>query len=277
MKRRIAIVNHKGGTCKTTTAVNLAAALAEQGKGVLLIDLDPQATATRWAGVGDGTPTAAHFILGDVRLPECAQASTLPGVQLIASSLKPLDDLENRLRSTIAGEKALEKAFKRDPVWEDYDYILIDCPPNIGRLSIAAMVAADEILVPVDARSPSLEAMTHLLGWISQDSSGEEIFNQGTYDTVREDLNADLGLCGILVCRCNERKRQERAVLEELRNDPRLGAFVFRTVIRENVDLSEAHGNREPITVYNPSSRGAEDYRALAAEVIAQEEEDGQG
>ncbi len=254
--RTIAVVNQKGGTAKSTTAVNLAATLAEEGRRVLLVDLDPQHSATDWLlGVSAEVGKGVFAVIGENgNVLDVAQETPVEGVDIVPSS-SWLVGAEKALAGEVGAETILRRKVRVPALRErGYDYVLFDCPPQLGILTVNALVAADEVLVPVEAHVMALSGLAQLVE---------------TVDLVKERLNPDLEITGILACRVDARTRHAGEVVGHLRE--RFGEVVFGTVIRENVRLAEAPSFREPITTYDPRSAGAEDHRALAKEVVAQE------
>ncbi|MDP9439747.1 MAG: ParA family protein [Actinomycetota bacterium] len=252
--RTIAVVNQKGGTAKTTSAVNLAATLAEapHGRRVLLVDLDPQHSATDWL-LGSGTDVGKGLfaVLGEnVPVYDVVYETPVEGVDIVPSS-SWLVGAERALAGEVGAETILRRKLSS---LDGYDYVLMDCPPQLGILTVNALVAASEVLVPVEAHVMALAGLAQLVE---------------TVELVQDRLNPDLDITGIVACRVDARTRHAGEVVGQLRE--RFGDLVFRTVIRENVRLAEAPSFREPITAYDPRSAGAEDHRALAAEVVAQE------
>lgn len=247
----IAVANQKGGSGKTTTAVTLAATLAERGHEVLLIDLDPQASATAWFGVDlDAEDGALRRVLvsDDGALePLIRPAPAVPGVSLIASS-RQLGQADADLAGQPGGEKALSERLAE--VRERWRFVLLDCPPHLGMLTLAALTAADRLLVPVEASSMALGGLGELMR---------------TFRLVRQRLNTELELLGVFACRVDPRTLIGREVVEALRQG--FPEAVFTTAIRERVSLREAWGHRQPITVYDPRGAAAEDYRQLTAEI----------
>jgi chromosome partitioning protein len=250
--RIIAIANHKGGSGKTTTAVNLAAALAEHDRSVVLLDLDPQASASNWLAAPGSTPGTADVLADGADLAGVVQPTAWPGVHLLAAS-SGLARAEKYLSREVGAEVVLRRSFERlaRPAWH---YALIDCPPALSVLTLNALVAAREVLVPVEAHVMALRGLAQLVA---------------TLDVVRDRLNPDLELTGILACRVDSRTRHSPEVVQELRT--RFGERVYNTVIRENVRLAEAPSFAQPIMRYDRHSAGASDYCALGAEVIEQE------
>jgi len=254
MMRTIAIMNQKGGSGKTTTAVNLAATLAERDRRVLVLDLDPQHSTTTWWDVTEGGRGVFDLFAEPENTPLAALIfeTATPGVSLIPSSAW-LVGAEKALAGEPGAELCLRRKLKEVPAGR-FDYLLIDCPPNLGILTVNALGAAREVLVPVECRVMGL----HGLGQLTR-----------TVDLVRDRLNEHLAITGILACRVDRRTRHSKEVVEQLQT--RFPALAFRTVIRENIKLGECPSHGLPITAYAASSSGTADYRALAGEVVAQE------
>jgi chromosome partitioning protein len=251
MARLIAITNQKGGSGKTTSAVNLAAALAEGKRQVLVVDLDPQASASTWLGVKDGGRGLLDLLTEGGKLSDLVRQTNAPGVDLIPSS-SWLVGAEKALAGEVAAETILRGYLAGLPA--QWKYILLDCPPALGILTVNALAAAREVLVTVEAHVMALQGLARLIQ---------------TVGVIRERLNPGLEITGILACRVDARTRHAQDIVEELRT--RFGKLVFKTGIRENVRLAECPSFGQPITQYAPQSHGAEDYRALAREIIAQE------
>jgi chromosome partitioning protein len=252
--RRIAIINQKGGTGKTTTAVNLSATLAEKGKRVLLIDLDPQFSTTTWFAIPN--PGRGIFDLfaetATTHLKDLVHKTETPGVSLVASSAW-LVGAEKAL-STEPGAETILREKINELLSESYDYVLLDCPPTLGILTVNALTAVSEVLVPVECHVMGLQGLAQLLQ---------------TVDVVRKRLNPGIAITGILPCRVDLRTNHSQEVVEKLR--ARFPDLTCKTVIRENVRLAECPSMGEPITAYSPTSPGAEDYRKLAEEIISSE------
>jgi chromosome partitioning protein len=246
-----AIVNQKGGVGKTTTAINLGAAIAELGRQVVLIDLDPQANTTSGLGfdVRRRRSTVYTLLSGDAVIDDVAVPTSTPGLHLVPAELA-LAGAEIELASMAGRESRLRDALAE--LGGGFGHVLIDCPPSLGLLTLNALAAADEVLVPVQAEYYALEGLGHLLY---------------TLQLVRQDLNPRLQVAGILLTQFDARTTLAWDVLTEIRaNYP---DKVFRTLIPRNVRLSEAPSHGRPITEYDPACRGATAYRELAKEVLA--------
>ena len=247
MARIIAVVNQKGGVGKTTTTVNLTAALAALGKKVLLCDFDPQANATSGMGVDKNTASPnVYDVLINGADPKKAVVSTrygdvLPSNKALAGAGIEMIGIEGR-------EKLLKSAL--DALAPGYDFILIDCPPSLELLTVNALCAAQTLLVPVQCEYYALEGLSDLLA---------------TVRIVKRGLNPRLGLEGVLLTMFDSRTNLSLQVAQEVKRH--FPGQVFATVIPRNVRLSEAPSHGKPISAYDPYSRGAEAYAALAEEV----------
>lgn len=265
-KRAIAIsvVNQKGGVGKTTTTVNLGAALAEQGKRVLMIDIDAQSNLTTHLGLGvkedpndmaeiaKGPEWTVYDVLkGNKRIQDVVIKRS-ENLDIVPSSLL-LSAADLELGGVVGRELLLKRAI--DKVRDSYDVILIDCPPTLGLLSLNALAAVDKVIVPVQSEYLALHGVRQLLD---------------TIDQVRSVYNPSLIVGGVLICLHDNRKRLARAVADTIR--AYFGDLVFDTVIRENVALAEAPANGSSIFEYSPKSPGAEDYLALSNEVLKHEQ-----
>jgi chromosome partitioning protein len=249
LPRIIAIANQKGGVGKTTTTVNLGASLAELDYRVLVVDLDPQGNATTGLGINPRTLeyTMYDVLLNDVSLDECIEPTEVKGLFVAPASLD-LAGAEIELVPAFSRESKLKRALGE--VIADYDYVLIDCPPSLGLLTVNALVAASEVLVPIQCEYYALEGLGQLTRNV---------------DLVQRNLNAQLEISAIVLVMYDARTRLGEQVASEVR--AHFGPTVCRNVIPRNIRLSEAPSFGKPITTFDPSSRGAVAYRELAREV----------
>ena len=259
--RSIAITNQKGGVGKTTTAVNLGAALARAGQRVCLIDLDPQSHLTMHLGLepGQAKPSVYELLGGSATLQECAR-TVRPNVDLIPAEID-LAGAEVELVGVVGREILLRDAIY--PAQELYDVLLIDCPPSLGLLTVNALSAVKEVFIALQPHFLALQGLGKLLETVS---------------LVQRRINADLSIAGVLMCLYDLRTALCSEVAEEVKrffeSDHPLkslwqGSRIFRTVIRRNIRLAEAPGHGQTIFEYSPSCHGAEDYLALAEELLA--------
>ena len=252
--RVVAISNQKGGEGKTTTAVNLAASLAVAEKRVLLIDLDPQGNASSAVGQSRGHIKAGSYelLLGGVDLKSVVQPTELPTLQVVPAS-EDLAGAEIELVSVLSRETVLARAFKKAAL--PWDYIILDCPPSLGLLTLNALVAADSVLIPMQAKYFSLEGLGALTGTIAM---------------VKDSLNPRLVVEGIVFCMLDKRTNLAQQVVAEVKQH--FAEHVFETVIPPNVRLSESPSHGKPVLLYDIESKGAKAYLELAQELLARQE-----
>lgn len=250
MGRIIAIANQKGGVGKTTTAINLSACLAEKGKKVLAIDLDPQGNMTSGLGVdkNEVENTAYQLILNECSINESIQPTVVDNLKIIASNVElagaeiellGINDKEYILKTTV------------DYIKDDYDFIIIDCPPSLNMLTVNAMTTADTVLVPIQCEYYALEGLSQLIH---------------TINLVQERLNPNLQMEGVVFTMYDVRTNLSNQVVENVKAN--LDTTIYKTMIPRNIRLAEAPSYGIPINMYDAKSAGAESYRNLAQEII---------
>lgn len=251
-QNRLAVVNQKGGVGKTTTAVNLAAALAQRGRKVLLVDMDPQGNAS--SGLGHPTRTVHtsvyRVLLGEAKLEEILLPSPVEGLflapatqDLVAAEIELVDESDRATRLRTAIDELLAA--------RSFDDVLIDCPPSLGLLTVNALIAANEVLVPLQCEYYALEGLTHLMA---------------TIERVRAGLHPTLGVKGLVLTMFDARNNLAHQVAAEVRKHFR----VFEAIIPRNVRLSEAPSHGKPVTLYDAASKGSVAYQQLAAELVTE-------
>jgi chromosome partitioning protein len=253
--RVIAIANQKGGVGKTTTAINLATAMAATQKSVLVIDLDPQGNASTGLGIDRAARevNSYHVLIGEAALEDTVLATAIPGLSLVPSGidlsgaeieLVDFDRREHRLRDSLAGHL------------DRYDYVLIDCPPSLNLLTLNALVAANAVMVPLQCEFFALEGVSHLVK---------------TIERVKQAFNPALELQGIILTMFDKRNNLSDQVAADVRDF--FGDKVYKTVIPRNVRVSEAPSHGKPVLLYDMKCSGAEAYIHLASEVLKRERE----
>jgi chromosome partitioning protein len=248
MSKVIAIAQHKGGVGKTTTTVNLGAALEVKGYKVLLIDLDAQANLTDSLGISTDKTTIERTLKSDIPFFEEETVHVYGNLYAIPSTLE-LAGVEVLLLNSYARELILKNLI--DQLRKNYDYILIDCPPSLGLLTVNALSAADQVIIPLQAQYLAVKGLKSLLDIIAM---------------IKKQLNRKLTIGGVLVTQYDSRKVLNRDIAETIRAD--FKAEVFDTKIRDNVAIAEAPTAKQDIFRYAPTSNGAQDYKALAEEII---------
>ena len=251
----IAIANQKGGVGKTTTTINLAAALAEAGKQVLIVDLDPQGNASTGVGIDveDREFTTYELLLEDVDLTDVIQSTDLDNLSIVPATV----DLSSADIELISNEKRsflLHDALRQTQMDSfEFDFILIDCPPSLNLLTVNAMIASHSVLVPLQSEFFALEGLSQLMMTIRE---------------VRQSGNTDLRIEGVVLTMYDARNNLSQQVEQDARDN--LADLVFKTKIPRNVRVSEAPSFAMPVLTYDPTSKGAQAYRALAQEVLQQ-------
>lgn len=251
--RILAIVNQKGGVGKTTTTVNLATALAAVNKKVLVIDFDPQGNASTGLGISNDNRVVNSYdvVLSDIKLEESIQKTAVPNLHIIPATID-LTGAEIEMVSLTRREFRLKEALAGNP--QNYDYILIDCPPSLGLLTINALVASDAVLIPLQCEFYALEGLSHLVR---------------TVELVRGSLNRDLSIQGIVLTMYDRRNK----FTEQIENDVRdyFGEKVYNSVIPRNIRMSEAPSHGKPALIYDMNCAGSKAYIQLASELLKRE------
>ena len=249
--KSVAIINQKGGVGKTTTVANAGAALAIRGHKTLLVDLDPQGNLTQGLGIKARTlpKSIYHLLTGEVEMPKEVILNVQKNLDILPSNLY-LAGAENTLSNTPGGELVLRELFEHPDV-QAYDYLLVDCPPSLGKLTVNALVAVDSVIITVEAEFYALQGVTTLFTSVNM---------------VQKRINPNLKVLGAVITKYDGRQKLHREVREAVKKA--FGNSVFKTIIRKNVDLAGAPAQGNTIFDFRPGSYGAEDYRTFADELV---------
>ncbi len=250
MGRIIAVANQKGGVGKTTTAINLSACLAEKGKKVLTIDIDPQGNTSSGLGIDKNNleNTIYELLIGDCTIEDCLLNNIIDNLSLLPSNVN-LAGAEIELIGIEEKEYILKKEISK--IRDNYDYLIIDCPPSLNTLTVNAMTTADTVLVPIQCEYYALEGLSQLIH---------------TINLVKQRLNPNLEIEGVVFTMYDARTNLSLQVVENVKMN--LKQTIYKSIIPRNVRLAEAPSHGLPINIYDPKSAGAEGYRDLADEVI---------
>ncbi len=248
MSEIISVTNQKGGVGKTSTAINLSASIAAAEFKTLLIDIDPQANSTHGLGIYETENSVYEVLIGAEEVKDCIINTYMPNLDLLPSNID-LVGAEVEIVSFDDREKLLKEALQN--IRNDYDYIVIDCPPSLSLLTLNSLTASDSVIIPVQCEYFALEGLGQLLN---------------TINIVKKQLNPELEISGVLLTMYDKRLKLSNQVVEEVQKY--FGDKVFNTIIHRNVRISEAPSHAKPVILYDAISTGAKNYISLAAEVI---------
>ena len=253
--RTIALINQKGGVGKTTTAVNLGACLADLGKKVVLIDIDPQGNSSSWMGININELHKSMFNVFHDNLPikEILHETSIENMWIVPSNVT-LAAIERTLANKLENDTILKKSIS--PLLNHFDYIILDCPPSLGLLTVNALSAVKEVFIPLETKVLALNGLVTLIN---------------TVNLVKDTLNSSLEITGIIACMFDVRTNLSNKVVETIKE--KFHDKLFKSIIRESTQLAECPISSKPITRYAPGSRGTQDYMDLAREVIEGEKE----